>query len=132
MVSNIVKYTKDIKKGPKAQREKLLFGNQRPLTPSSLRGGVSNSRSPPFTQRMPEASDKSSQPYSRAVGTAKWLGLMCWIASVPFGTRYDAERCHILVTIAQNYMKIASKNYQKLRVTRCFAWFLCFSCLIFG
>ena len=36
---------------------------------------------------MPEASDKGSQPYSRAVGTAKWLGFMWCVASVPLGTR---------------------------------------------
>ena len=29
----------------------------------------------PFAQPMPEASDKGSQPYSRAVGTVKWLEL---------------------------------------------------------
>ena len=37
---------------------------------------------------MPEASDKGSLPYSRAVGTAKWLVLgdkTC----VPLGTRYS-------------------------------------------
>ena len=70
-------------------------GGQRPLTPSNLRGGVDYP--PPITifkfpnlygrrgNEAPSGLDRGSQPYSNAVGIAKWLVECCRKKSMPLG-----------------------------------------------
>ena len=70
-------------------------GGQRPLTPSNIRGGVDYP--PPITifkfpnlygrrgNEAPSGLDRGSQPYSNAVGIAKWLVECCRKKSMPLG-----------------------------------------------